>query len=360
MGHEDILLQDVIDTPDDDGPRLQFADWRESQGDIDRAEFIRLQCGLASLRQADPGRAALVRREGELLREHGVEWAEELGPRVTEWVFRRGFVERVEMGLETSAGAIVEVLRKAPIRHIRDTTQLCDLDGVVEALPYLDRLTGLEFWELYAVESKLVDELLSSPHLGNLRTLILHHDRNGNLVPDKVLIKAMASPYRANLEELAVNVDGCWRGPSSRLIRAMAKSPHLGNLRSLTLSYAALDVTTVDLIARSPALARLERLDLGGCAFTDEVWEAILALPQLSRLRWIRLSRTRLVDAKGKQLGYISPVPEIVRDLVERVKPEYAATFERLAKAVDWETEMISPDLGTCWKGLTRTKGRRA
>lgn len=40
------FLQSIIATPEDDTPRLIFADWLEEHGDSDRAEFIRLQCEL--------------------------------------------------------------------------------------------------------------------------------------------------------------------------------------------------------------------------------------------------------------------------------------------------------------------------
>src|SRR5262249_12551146 len=142
------------------------------------------------------------------------------------------------MCLETSSEAICAVLQKAPIRHIRDTSQFCDLSGLVEALPHLNHLTGLELWYLYAFKDALLKKLLTSPHLSNLRTLILHHDRTGNLAQQKVLVEAVSSPYRANLEELAVNVDSVWRGPSRRILNAMAASPYLRKLRKLNLTNA--------------------------------------------------------------------------------------------------------------------------
>ena len=37
----------IIENPDDDTPRLIYADWLEENGDPDRAEFIRLQCWIA-------------------------------------------------------------------------------------------------------------------------------------------------------------------------------------------------------------------------------------------------------------------------------------------------------------------------
>ena len=46
----DALLLAVCDSPDDDAPRLVFADWLDENGhDVERAwaEFIRLQCAAA-------------------------------------------------------------------------------------------------------------------------------------------------------------------------------------------------------------------------------------------------------------------------------------------------------------------------
>jgi uncharacterized protein (TIGR02996 family) len=43
------LLKAIIDDPQDDLPRLAFADWCEENGDDTRAEFIRVQVELARL-----------------------------------------------------------------------------------------------------------------------------------------------------------------------------------------------------------------------------------------------------------------------------------------------------------------------
>src|SRR5262245_51895026 len=221
MATLDALLQAIIDAPDADAPRLAYADAVSRGGDAARAEFIRVQCTLDKLPAQAPERQALAAREQELLEQHGWDWAEEIGPRISEWVFRRGFIERVEMCLESSTEEILAVLRKAPIRHVRDTSQFCDLSGFVGALPHLEHLTGLEFWWLYAVDNSLVAQMLASPQLRHLRTLIMHHDRNGNLVAERVLIEALASPHRAQLQELGVNIDDDWRGPSRGILKAM-------------------------------------------------------------------------------------------------------------------------------------------
>jgi uncharacterized protein (TIGR02996 family) len=45
----DDFLRAVLAAPDDDTPRLAFADWLDEHGEPERAEFIRVQCRLARL-----------------------------------------------------------------------------------------------------------------------------------------------------------------------------------------------------------------------------------------------------------------------------------------------------------------------
>lgn len=44
------FLQAICESPHDDGPRLMYADWLEERGEqLERAEFIRVQCAIATL-----------------------------------------------------------------------------------------------------------------------------------------------------------------------------------------------------------------------------------------------------------------------------------------------------------------------
>src|SRR3954454_19585646 len=95
------FLAAICRSPDDDAPRLVYADWLEEHGDPERAEFIRVQCELEPMRdQYEIDRAAeLHTREKELLWKHQDGW---LGPGMEGWggwgkdgasaEFRRGFV----------------------------------------------------------------------------------------------------------------------------------------------------------------------------------------------------------------------------------------------------------------------------
>src|SRR4051794_6643142 len=53
MTHDEALWQAIIDAPEEDAPRLVYADWLEEHGQPERAEFIRVQCELAKLPECD-------------------------------------------------------------------------------------------------------------------------------------------------------------------------------------------------------------------------------------------------------------------------------------------------------------------
>src|SRR5262249_47301302 len=119
MKHPPAFLSDIIEHPDDDAPRLVYADWLDEHGDVAqaRAEFIRVQIELARLgagkvgwqvlhsyiithgkrptsAPGDPRMVALCQRERELWLEHVFEWRKELPAAGFEEV-RRGFAREV-------------------------------------------------------------------------------------------------------------------------------------------------------------------------------------------------------------------------------------------------------------------------
>jgi uncharacterized protein (TIGR02996 family) len=92
MTDGDAMLRAIIDAPDDDTPRLVYADLLEENGDADRAEFIRLQVEPARLAPDGDGRAKMEEREHELLARHAVSWLGALHHPLLHWRFDRGFV----------------------------------------------------------------------------------------------------------------------------------------------------------------------------------------------------------------------------------------------------------------------------
>src|SRR5947209_4774126 len=78
MNERDALLKAVCDNPDEDTPRLVFADWLQEHGEEDRAEFIRVQCEAARLAAGDDRRDGLIGRASELQKQFGKQWLSEL------------------------------------------------------------------------------------------------------------------------------------------------------------------------------------------------------------------------------------------------------------------------------------------
>jgi uncharacterized protein (TIGR02996 family) len=50
---EAAFLRAIFDQPEEDGPRLVYADWLDERGEADRAELIRVQCRLESMPHTD-------------------------------------------------------------------------------------------------------------------------------------------------------------------------------------------------------------------------------------------------------------------------------------------------------------------
>src|SRR5437867_1736192 len=103
MFDEEGLLVAVRDDPQDDVPRLAYADWLEERGGADetaRAELIRVQLALARAAEDDPARPDLMVRERELLDAHQVRWKAPLADVSASLTFVRGFPEQATLSAE--------------------------------------------------------------------------------------------------------------------------------------------------------------------------------------------------------------------------------------------------------------------
>lgn len=132
MTPHDAFLESIIAAPDDDAPRLIYADWLEENGEPERAEFIRVQCAIAKDRicRVAPTPCErcedckrwhhLSRREKELLNENGyfLDRIQAPWPDVLRF-FKRGFVESVSCYCADWLKHGPAIVRSAPIREVR-------------------------------------------------------------------------------------------------------------------------------------------------------------------------------------------------------------------------------------------------
>jgi len=248
------LFAHVLARPDDDGPRLVYADWLDDLGDHPRAEFVRVQIALARLPTGDRRRTALADREGELLTKHALDWIAPLNGLATAPVFARGFVHQVNQPARQFLTRAEVLFASAPIRHLH----LLDLgrhhDAVFDS-PHLARLSGLTVFAQHQGEP-LAAAVAECPHLRSLHKL----DLGRNEIGCDGLQRLADSPHLGALEELdlAVNhIDG-------HGVRYAAERATWPELRRLELADNMLGAAAVERLVQSSRLPKLHRLGLSG------------------------------------------------------------------------------------------------
>lgn len=145
MTEREALLKAVCDNPDDDTPRLVFADWLQENGEETYADFVRLQVRHGEmLRHAAPDTEEFARRARELWLRHGRKWRSGL-PQVigVEWhdAFFRGFPERARVSSDAALLANARAFALVPVRHL-EINAFAAIDGF-DQLPCVQRLKTL-------------------------------------------------------------------------------------------------------------------------------------------------------------------------------------------------------------------------
>jgi uncharacterized protein (TIGR02996 family) len=204
MSDEAALLAAILAHPDEDTPRLIFADWLEENGQPERAEFIRIQC--------DPNADEAAEQRAEELEERNrAKWLVGLPqfPRVT-WEFRRGFPEVL-----TAAGAI-----------------FLDRHASFVEVPWVRRLC------LFEMNNTLVRDFLNRPWRRGWVELEFQEDPRAGLG---------------------------YHGYSSRFtFAAIAHTSYMQQLRTLQFTLFTLSVEAVQELVESPYLGSLQELRIDG------------------------------------------------------------------------------------------------
>ena len=252
--------------PDDDAPRLVFADWLDEQGDP-RGAFIRVQLALAQLEadeaaapelgsvgrtDREANRTRLRTAERELLVANRTEWEAPFGGLAFGLKFRRGFVEEVNVYARDLVQHGDELFRAGPLRHVH----LLNVSGSLAAAlqcHYLGRLAALTINASHAGEP-LARAVARSVHLAGLKRLSLRRNR----FEDDAAEHFAASPTFAAIEELDLR-DNLM---SETGARALAASPHLGSLRRLELGNNRLGPAGAEALVVSERLTSLAYLGL--------------------------------------------------------------------------------------------------
>jgi uncharacterized protein (TIGR02996 family) len=356
MSMPDAFLAAIIEDPDDDTPRLVYADWLEENGNSERAEFIRLQCRLATLDRYAQERRPLVKREQEMLQRFGKHWLRQ--DRLSDWIdpdsldrphytgvhYRRGFISSGGFRSPDDYLKVAKSLnRHTPLERIRLAnlyTFATQMDEFRAERTYYWR-GGIEYTRPQLADEDVIPtfpepeefrRFVASPWFGQLRSFAMN-----SLYCDRRHLEILLSAtLTAGLRELdlsgnfSLNQES-W-GPFS-------EAATLTGLESLALDRCRLGVPGLQAVVSSPHLSNLRQLSLRGeCdRFGAEGFHLLTASRCLPRLQSLRLCDQH---AGGEGLAALAAWPGLARltklDLAGNSRESYRAALGAFLASPHW------------------------
>ncbi|MSQ94292.1 MAG: TIGR02996 domain-containing protein [Gemmataceae bacterium] len=236
MTHPTRFLQTILDRPDDDLPRLHYANWLDGCGNP-LGEFIRLQCLLAQNPQPQPRHE---RRAQELLAQHQCFWSHALSGRIEWCSFRRGFIEEIALTDRQLVEHAAELFRYAPVLDLH-----LEWTGVrLDRLPELPGVQHTLFLDLSSqgLGNGAIERLAEAPLLAQVHGLNL----SSNLLEDEGLEAIYDSPHAGNLRELYVSDNPVTDDGVRRLVMA----PIVERLEVLDMRFTQVSQEGIDALQR--------------------------------------------------------------------------------------------------------------
>jgi uncharacterized protein (TIGR02996 family) len=256
-GSYDALYRAICANPDEDTPRLAFADLVEEEGDAARAAFIRAQVALARVPEYDALHIAARRSDPGALNGHLMTDTLPMVPAGFGWhafEFRRGLPWKV--GVSTAAafdadGAIFDV---APIQALTISPHNRFDIEVPADWPHLARIQRLEFTGA-RFSGDDAERLSESPHLAKLTEFTFDFD---GITADGLEVFARSSIFpRLTFLDLRAN-----SVPPALLVDALGGARDRGALAWLSLAANRLDGIDADQLFSLPVMSDLAHLDL--------------------------------------------------------------------------------------------------
>ncbi|HYH68204.1 MAG TPA: TIGR02996 domain-containing protein [Urbifossiella sp.] len=334
MTDRDALYAAVLAAPDDDTPRLVFADYLDDTGvraDGIRARFVRNQVALARAEPWSDEFDTLYRATAPVEDHYRKAWATGIDGIVIPDgnAFDRGFLGRVTCFSKRFVADAAKLFAAHPVRAVKfsamNSTRGAATAAELAASPFLARLHTIQL-SGRAVDDAYVSVVGQSPHAAGVRGLTL-----GDCGATAAAVGRFGSPSFLGLRELELwNVvygtndakavaksrslaaltalrvchgadaaDVPIRGPGAV---ALAESPHLRGLIELELRNQELRKKGAEAFAAAYAWPGLKQLFLRGNGIPASALPAFAANPRLASLSLLDL---RGNDVTAADLGLL-------------------------------------------------------
>lgn len=199
------LLAEIVANPQDNAPRLRFAELAAKRNDP-RADMIQAQFAILELRQKNALKGHEVKhsQRATALASFHPEWAEavvRLGAKSVRYY--RGFIGFVEIDTSDFLRNAAALFQAAPIEHLQ-LRKAAGRVGELAASPFFDRIRSLLVIEDGIGDADIL-ALAASPHSRGLQFL----DLRGNKLTNTAVEAIVASPNLAALVELNLRGNRC-------------------------------------------------------------------------------------------------------------------------------------------------------
>jgi uncharacterized protein (TIGR02996 family) len=284
MTDGDALYRAILEQPDDDAPRLVWADWLEEHGDADRAAFVRLECEWAALEPGDPRRDQLSKRCRAIQQARGSAWLDELGLDASPSAYWRGLPDWFTLSTDEVIERLTRLRERVPAQCLG-----LRLAGFREQLGHWPGLDGIRclivgergpdpFYPHASLRGWVW--LIQSPRLAGLRRFGAAFD-----ITSSGILAALAGTDWPAIRELELLILRADPARPHRAWNELPDAPWFDQLKFLNLTDARLgDQGILRLVARGRPLA-LTELVVRDNNLTPAGIRRLIARRELSNLR---------------------------------------------------------------------------
>jgi len=311
MTDESALLGAIRGNPDEDTPRLVFADWLQENGQTERAEFIRLQCEAARMPLGTKDRRKKEIAAEKLFKAHKVEWFGPLWkkfysskPAVSHCHIERGFITSLKNDVREFIAHADAIAKYAPcLRRVRVKHVEGDIAKLL-AKPFIRDVAELDLISLHPESYAILRDHPAWGAFDALRLTFEFENETDTLaeLENVPLVKAVRRldlhyGYFLHSDQIPEVGDAAAQEPSLRELRRLK----LPNLRGF--GFYGMDAESAKTFAAWPGLKQLDWLDFETCGINDDAAVAILTATTLPKLTRLNLNENDLSTPTAEALA---------------------------------------------------------